>query len=426
MQIKCKLRGVMVNKIQTSIYQDIRRLKKDGTYPVKLRLYDPALKKTKLYPLGLSYTKEEFDRIWNTTRPKGTFKDERMLLQDIEGRAAKIVGAMNFLDLKTFERKFNRRSGAGSDVFYHFSEKIEQCIKDQGIGNAENYENAVKSFKEYIKEGRGGNPKKLLFAQVNEEWLVEYEKFMVSNGRSLTTVGIYTRALRTVFHRAIDEGEVDKELLPFGRNKYVVPASRKKKSALKGSELSLLFNARPENGHQKKARDFFFLSYTLSGMNLSDIAKLRWKDVEGEYLRFVRAKTAKSTRGDQMEVSIPISSYARTMFDLYGTTNHNPSSLIFRIHVDGESIKENRRRQKNFGRYINQHIGILAKSLGIDRKVSYQMARHSFATTAIRKGLAMEFVSEALGHKDLKTTQDYFQGFEDETKKEIAEKLLNF
>ena len=38
----------------------------------------------------------------------------------------------------------------------------------------------------------------------------------------------------------------------------------------------------------------------------------------------------------------------------------------------------------------------------------------------------MEFVSEAFNHHDLKTTQNYFAGFEDEQKKEIADKLMDF
>ena len=38
----------------------------------------------------------------------------------------------------------------------------------------------------------------------------------------------------------------------------------------------------------------------------------------------------------------------------------------------------------------------------------------------------MEFIQESLGHKNIKTTQNYFAGFENDAKKEIAESLLNF
>jgi len=38
----------------------------------------------------------------------------------------------------------------------------------------------------------------------------------------------------------------------------------------------------------------------------------------------------------------------------------------------------------------------------------------------------MEFVQESLGHSDLKTTQHYFAGFEDETRREFAQGLMDF
>ena len=38
----------------------------------------------------------------------------------------------------------------------------------------------------------------------------------------------------------------------------------------------------------------------------------------------------------------------------------------------------------------------------------------------------MEYVMEALSHGSMKTTQGYFAGFEDQTKKEFSKKLMDF
>ena len=75
---------------------------------------------------------------------------------------------------------------------------------------------------------------------------------------------------------------------------------------------------------------------------------------------------------------------------------------------------------------VNQNFLKYARSLGITEKISSYWARHSFATMAIRKGASMEYVGEAVGHSNPKTTKGYFAGFEDETKKEFALKLLEF
>ena len=81
---------------------------------------------------------------------------------------------------------------------------------------------------------------------------------------------------------------------------------------------------------------------------------------------------------------------------------------------------------QNFTRFINQHFKKYALSLGITEDISTYWARHSFATRAIRIGLSMEFVSEALNHSDLKTTKNYFSGFTDEVNKINSDKLMNF
>ena len=81
---------------------------------------------------------------------------------------------------------------------------------------------------------------------------------------------------------------------------------------------------------------------------------------------------------------------------------------------------------KNFTRFINQNLKKLAEREGLPNGISTYWARHSFATNMVRSGASMEFVMEALSHNNLKTTKNYFAGFEDETKKELINKLMDF
>ncbi|MDT3404282.1 hypothetical protein [Mucilaginibacter terrae] len=66
----------------------------------------------------------------------------------------------------------------------------------------------------------------------------------------------------------------------------------------------------------------------------------------------------------------------------------------------------------------------LANNNGMDIKGTME-ARHSFTTQVTRKQ-GMEFAQEALGHTTLATTQNYWAGFQSETKKEMADMLMNF
>jgi len=43
-----------------------------------------------------------------------------------------------------------------------------------------------------------------------------------------------------------------------------------------------------------------------------------------------------------------------------------------------------------------------------------------------RGGVPTEFISESLGHMNLKTTENYLDSFEDETKEKYAKTLTDF
>ncbi|HVA98940.1 MAG TPA: tyrosine-type recombinase/integrase [Bacteroidia bacterium] len=68
----------------------------------------------------------------------------------------------------------------------------------------------------------------------------------------------------------------------------------------------------------------------------------------------------------------------------------------------------------------------IAQQLNITNEVTTYAARHSFATILQRSGASTEFISEALGHSNVKTTQNYLAGFEDETKKETTKGTNRF
>ena len=75
---------------------------------------------------------------------------------------------------------------------------------------------------------------------------------------------------------------------------------------------------------------------------------------------------------------------------------------------------------------INKHIDDIAKALKITKRVTTYTARHSFATVLKRSGVSTEFISESIGHADLRTTENYLDSFEDDAKVENAKKLLDF
>ena len=58
--------------------------------------------------------------------------------------------------------------------------------------------------------------------------------------------------------------------------------------------------------------------------------------------------------------------------------------------------------------YCNRVLKKIAAEVGIDKTITYHLARHTFATTnALAQGIRIEVVSRMLGHTNIKTTQIY-------------------
>jgi integrase/recombinase XerD len=415
----------MEKNYSISIYLDTRREIKDsqGKYPIKLRLFTNHPRKQKLYATKFQLTKAEYDAICLTRNPrKEEYKKTRRELIALETHANQVAEKLNRFSIEAFERKMLNRPAGDQDVAYYYLQVIDNLKRNNQISTADSYELSLKSLLEFHDKEH------LMFYDITPQWLRDYEEHMLTNEdkpRSKTTVGIYLRYLRAVFNNAIEDEIISRDDYPFGKRKYSIPNPRGVKKALTREQLKTLFEAVPATPEQEKAKSFWFFSYSCNGMNFKDIAGLQYKNITADTLIFSRAKTA-SSNASQAPVKVYLTEFAKGVIQKYGNPDKSPKSYIFPI-IDHKAAPEEKHRQlKNFVRYVNQHFLKFAKKAGINEKISTYWARHSFATNAIRSGASMEYVSEALSHSNLGTTKNYFAGFEDEKKKEIANKLMEF
>ena len=56
---------------------------------------------------------------------------------------------------------------------------------------------------------------------------------------------------------------------------------------------------------------------------------------------------------------------------------------------------------------MNAYLKEIADICGIEKRLSFHLARHTFATMALTKGVSIESVSKMLGHTNIQTTQIY-------------------
>lgn len=405
-----------------SIYLDKRRAKQNNRYPVRLRVFAPHPRKQKLYTTSYEFTPTEFKAIWEVEKPrKIEHRTIKQQLKALEVKACEVADQLSVFSFEEFERiLYGGRGAEHLDVNYYYEREIELYKRNNKLRTASNYDLSLKSLKTFHRKER------LTFDSITPQWLRDYERFMIEDRKlSQTTVGIYLRPLRAIFNTAIEEKAISQDLYPFGKRKYMIPNPRGVKKALTKEELKRLWDTEPETADIAEAKAFFFFSYACNGMNLKDIADLKYENISGDILRFKRAKTS-STNASQAAVTVYMNDFTQSVIEKYGNPNTDPKVTIFKIIDPKESEEQKLRQLTNFTRTMNQRLKKFAKSAKVDQSISSIWSRHSFATIAIRSGVSMEFVSEALSHSNISTTKSYFAGFEDAEKREISKKLMEF
>ena len=418
--------NILYMSYNISIRLDKRRKKDTGLYPVKLRVYGKQGKKEKWYSLNIDLKEKEFEHIWlnpENKKLRGKRKELRLKLQAIETRANEEANSMSVFDFGKFEFKLFRKSSDKNNIKYYFKLAIDENIRIEKIKTAKSFESTLNSFAKFSQDEKNTAIEKLKFQDITVDWLKDYERYMLKNNLSYTTVSIYTRTLRVVFNHAIDNNDLNSEYYPFGKNKYRIPRTKKVKKALNAKQLKVLFNSKPCNDNEKKVKDFWFFSYACNGMNLKDIACLRYSDIQDDKFTYYRAKTFGKTV-EKRKIIIYLTDFTKGIIKKYGIKNKD--GFVFDIISEEDDAQEKNRKINNFTRYINDHIKRIANVNNLPKDISFYYARHSFATNSVRKGASLEFVSEALNHSDLTVTKNYFAGFEDETKKEFANTIMDF
>jgi len=405
-----------MNLASAKIILDTRRVKVDGTYPIKLEIYHDRIRKH--YPTKYNLTEDDFTKVYGE-KPRKTFKDIRFHLNDIITEANHILSEMKVFTHALFERNRNHITKDGGNVNDFYKAAIKELEENEQIKTASLYTSSLTSLSKF-----GGQ---LGFEDITPSFLEKYEKWMLKASNTRSTVGMYLRVLRTMFNRAITENKVSKELYPFGRSKYVIPTGANIKKALSINEIALLFKHKIEpRTAQDRARDYWCFSYLCNGINMADIARLRWRDIRANEIHLERKKTARANRGNTEMIIIPILAEAKVIINKWGNKKGTPENYIFPILDQGMTPVQESKAVEQFIKTINKFNKRLGKELGIEIPLITYAARHSYATIQKRYGVSTASISEALGHRSESTTRKYLASLDTETRMKNALVLTAF
>lgn len=282
--------------------------------------------------------------------------------------------------------EFNRYSHEYS--LFNFMEGIIAKLKQNGkIRTAETYKATLNSFKKFRQD------EDIMLDCLNSEVMEAYEAWHHNRGVTPNTISFYTRILRAVYNRAV-ENEVIENRSPFrhvytGIDKTVkraLPLEVIKK--IKGMDLSL-------NAALDFARDMFMMSFYLRGMSFIDMAYLKMSDLKSGYITYRRRKTGQ-------QLTIEWTNDMQLVLDKYP---ENESDYLLPI-IKTVDINE-RCTYRNVGYNINRSLKQISQMLNLNFRLTMYVARHSWASAAKAKGVPLGVISEGMGHDSEATTQIY-------------------
>jgi integrase/recombinase XerD len=393
--------------------------KKDGekTYPVKLRV--TFNRKVKYYYLGHRLTDLQFSGLFLQKQLRSQYQE----LSHYLVKAEKIIDDLREeFEWQKFENLFfsrNMERNNNPDIFTSIERYVNQLQKEGRIKSQQSYTSTLNHLKTY--HGK----KNLLLSDITPDWLKDFHKYLAVQGKKNSTIGIYMRNIRAIFNQEIASNSIKSEIYPFGKNKYHPPASKRVKKALDISDVTRIFNFKTLTEAERWARDMWIFSYLANGMNIKDIALLKYENITGDEIHFVRSKTMHSTIENQRSIQVHFHDELKKIITKWGNPDQKPSHFIFDILHPGDLSPMQITRDVNQAvKVINKYMKRIGMSLGLERLPTCMFARHTYSTVLKRANVPIEMISESLGHTSIKTTEIYLDSFKNERRADISKLLL--
>jgi len=410
---------------------------KDGKYTLRLRISTGA--KKWYFPAGLSATLELYDRAYKKN-PKDDAKDLHIEIEALKTKAESIYKTMHFFEPKAFRALFADNKDTERDVFSTFCDVIKELEKGGFIGNANIYKTTMRSIAAFCngkllehsqsnktskKQAEIKTPK-LRFEEITLQWLKRYETALTAVSVSPSTQGIYLRALRRIVN--IERKQNPSLPYAFGKDSFTPPTATKNKRPLTIVDVRNVRNYAAQSEPEERAKDLWTFSYLCNGMNIADIIKLRYKEIkfhtDGCTIEFLRQKTQQ--KNDKTKILIELDTepteLIKSIIERHG--NKTKEGYVFPFLNGLDTPQAQFTAKLSLLRALNKSLRKIGENLGLQIDLTTYVARHSFATVMQRSGVSIAEISEALGHAELKTTENYLGGFSTESKRTNSNKLM--
>jgi len=272
-------------------------------------------------------------------------------------------------------------------IFQNHNNEIRALIgKDYAAATLVRYETSLKHTVDFMKWKYRISD--IDIKKIDHEFITSYEFYLKSVCNCCqNTASKYIKNFGKIIRICLANGWLDKNPFINYKGKEV----EVERAFLSMEEIETMLNKEFVSDRLNLVKDIFLFS-CFTGLAYADVKKLSRKNigfgVDGERWIFIN-RTKTDTRSN-----IPILPIAAFILDKY---EDHPQV------VNQEKLLPILSNQK-----MNSYLKEIADVCGINKELTFHIARHTFATTVtLSNGVPIESVSKMLGHKNLKTTQHY-------------------
>ena len=361
----------------------------NGKHPLMIRVCKDNKKKYKSIGIALEA------KYWDETKgvPRRHCPDIDHIKQIISEKLAEYQTQV--LEFKTSQKNFTASTliknaeqvTAIKTVDEFYTELITHYKSIGKVGNSNIYRDSYNSIKTFKKSDKLD----FLFVEIDPAWLNEYEKWMISIGKAETTMHLLFRTLRSSFNKAIEQNLVRKEDYPFTSFKMSKFNTKTKKRAITKEEIKRILDLDLSNEREliRLSRDLFIFSYLQGGINLTDIAHLKYENIASGRMEYIRQKT-------KGLINVPLQDEALKIIQIYSNSDANSSDYIFpilnrKVHIT--AIQKYNRIHKIIGK-INPNLKLIAQKAKIESNLTTYVARHNPFSFSLKINQLQEIVIE--------------------------------
>ncbi|MCS3663498.1 integrase [Salinibacter ruber] len=405
-----------------SIIARTRRKDDHGRVPLRMRIAHRGEKRFISIPVKVLLGKWNGDK----RRVTGTHPDAgeiNAFLSDLERaafsvisrleRAGTLITAQRIKDEIQEEREEGK--SAPEDFLAFAREKVKGYKRRGQIGTFRSYRTTCRKFTAFIEETYGRD--EVPFGALEAELFREFRTYCYEErGNSTNTVGRELGVMRTLVRHAMKEGKLS--AYPFEH--ITIDSEPSRKELLTPEEVERIADLEiDEESPAAEARRWFLFAYYAGGMRFSDVATLQWQHIrEG---RSGRPRVCYKMKKTADTVGVPLIPEAKQILARYDEGNGDDWVFPISEGIDPDSYRgkealHRRKCQRNSA--ANRHLKELAGRAGIEKRVTFHLSRNAAAWKLYQNVGDIYKVSKFLGHSNVEQTQDYIDGFVDESRDE--------